>query len=765
MDFAHLTLGYRLAGRYCVERVIKAGGMGAVYEATHLGTHRRVALKLMHPNIVQQPEARERFAQEARVAARVKSRHVVDVLDAGVADDVGAAPFLVMELLEGDELGDLLRRRGRLSAADVLVCLQQLADGLEAAHEAGVVHRDIKPENLFLVRRPDDEPGAPPLLKILDFGIAKLSQGVFHESTASTGTPLYMAPEQLGRAVITPAADIWAFGLVAFALLVGKPFWRVDTVAELYGTLLGGEYPSAVARAAEHGVVLPAGFDTFFRGCVAKSASDRFGRVEEAMNALRAALGGAASLEAFTSGRTEVQAPRALFAGKYDLVRRLGAGGMGEVHLAVHVGLGHQVAIKLLHRGALENPAAVERFQREGRAAVALKSPHVARVLDLGVTDSGEPFMVMEYVEGKDLAAHLAAHGPLSVGEAATYVLQACEGLAEAHAKGIVHRDLKPANLYLATAIDGQPLVKILDFGISKLSAEAQQGANVQLTQTRTSMGSPSYMSPEQLRSARSVDGRADLWSLGVVLHELVTGALPFDAETLTELTARVIADEPAPPSRIASGVSPEFDRIVARCLAKDRERRYPDVATLARDLEPLAARLPQAAQGVAARIERSTSRLRGTGGTDVAWGTTDVSSPASPPGTSRWALALVLALALALSLAVAVPIRAAVVKARAASGSPHPAPSAAGPTPSAVALPDDRTHLPVLAEAGAPPAVVSAPPVPTASAAPTALPTSRGPQAAPLPKPPKPPPAAPAPSAAPVRPKVDPNAMPDERR
>ncbi|HRG97400.1 MAG TPA: serine/threonine-protein kinase [Polyangiaceae bacterium] len=481
MDFAHLTLGFQLAGRYRVERVIKAGGMGAVYEATHTGTHRRVALKLMHPNIVQDPAARERFSLEARVAARVKSRHVVDVLDAGVADDVGAAPFLVMELLEGEELGDRLRAQGRLSAGDALVCLQQLADGLDAAHEAGVVHRDIKPENLFLVRRPDDEPGAPPLLKILDFGIAKLSQGVFHESTASTGTPLYMAPEQLGRAVITPAADIWSFGLVAFTLLVGRPFWRVDTVAELYGTLLGGQYPSAVARAAELGVALPAEFDAVFRRCVAKSPSDRFARIEEAMNALRAALTGAASLEAFTSGRTEVQTPRALFAGKYDFVRRLGAGGMGEVHLAVHAGLGHQVAIKLLHRGALENPAAVERFHREGRAAVALKSPHVARVLDIGVTDTGEPFMVMEYLEGKDLAAHLDERGPLPVAEAARYVLQACEGLAEAHAKGIVHRDLKPANLYLATSVDGQPLVKILDFGISKLSADAQQGAHLKL--------------------------------------------------------------------------------------------------------------------------------------------------------------------------------------------------------------------------------------------------------------------------------------------
>ncbi len=791
MDFAHLIPGFIVAGRYRVERMIKSGGMGAVYEAVHTGTHRRVALKVMHPNIVEDPAMRRRFAQEARVAARVQSRHVVDVLDAGVEEEAGAAPFLVMELLSGRELGDRVKT-GPLPMAEALDCLEQLAEGLEAAHDAGVVHRDIKPENLFLSRLPE-EVNEPPVLKILDFGIAKLTEGVFHESTASNGTPLYMAPEQLGRAIITPSADIWSFGLVAYTLFVGKPYWRVESVAELYGALLGGEYPSAVAQARAEGVVLPPAFDSFFRRCVARETSDRYAHIGEAITTLRSVMTGAERLDAFTSGKTEIQVPRSLFAGKYDLVRRIGVGGMGEVHLATHSSLGHQVAIKVLHRAALAHPGAIERFHREGRAAVSLKSVHVARVLDTGVTEGGEPYMVMEYLEGKDLSEHLTLRGALPLHEAVFYVLQACEAIAEAHGKGIVHRDLKPANLFLTRSVDGLPLVKVLDFGISKLSADAQQGANLELTQTRTAMGSPSYMSPEQLRSARSVDARADLWSIGVILHELVTGVLPFQAETLTELTAKVLTDAPPLPSSLRQELPKAIDAVISKCLTKERELRYANVAELARDLEPLSASMPASWTGAAARVERSgglmpasgepvlSSSGERAGGTGVSWGATGEHSAAArrsePPlatstGGRRLAFGAGAVLAL---LAVAIPVTV-VLKDRASVASKSP------DAVSSLPLPADRKHLPVLASPSASasasvgsvaePSFSAVRPVSAASA--VALPSSRGPQraeparggpplaaSAPVVAPAKASAASPTPP--PVRP--DPNAMPEERR
>ncbi|HRG96357.1 MAG TPA: protein kinase, partial [Polyangiaceae bacterium] len=305
-----------------------------------------------------------------------------------------------------------------------------------------------------------------------------------------------------------------------------------------------------------------------------------------------------------------------------------------------------------------------------------------------------------------------------------------------------------------------------LDFGISKLSADAQQGAHLELTQTRTSMGSPSYMSPEQLRSARSVDERADLWSLGVVLHELVTGALPFEADTLTELTARVISDEPTRPSSVRGGVSPELDRVVARCLSKDRDKRYRNVAELARDLEPLAGDVGTTSS-VAARIERSSGLLRGTGGTDVAWGTTGNATPPAAAPRPRWAVGAGLALAVGLAVAVALPLRGVVTRARATPHTPTvaapPSSPPPSPAPSALPLPEDRTHLPVLGpDAGAPATAPSAPPEASA----TALPTARGPQRPTAPRPKPSGAVAPGSAAsAPARRAIDPNAMPEDRR
>jgi serine/threonine-protein kinase len=288
MDFAHVAAGVEIGGRYRIERAIKAGGMGAVYEAVHTATKKKVALKLMHPSIVANPDMRRRFAQEATVSALVGSRHLVDVLDAGVDDAAGGVPFLVMELLHGQELGDRIRVSGPVAVGEALDFLDQVAEGLAKAHQAGIVHRDLKPENLFVAK---DEHGST--VKILDFGIAKVVEGAVSAPTQSGGTPLYMAPEQMGRDGVTTAVDIWAFGLVAFTMLVGQPYWSATSIGQLYGDILGGDYPSAVTRARELGATLPPSFDAFFFRCVARDPSARFPTALEAAQALRHALGSA----------------------------------------------------------------------------------------------------------------------------------------------------------------------------------------------------------------------------------------------------------------------------------------------------------------------------------------------------------------------------------------------------------------------------------------------------------------------------------------
>ena len=272
--------------------------------------------------------------------------------------------------------------------------------------------------------------------------------------------------------------------------------------------------------------------------------------------------------------------PGDVLGGKYRVERVLGRGGMGVVMAATHLDLDQRVAIKLMLPAAFADPDTRARFQREARSAVKLRSEHVGRVLDTGTFDDGSPYIVMEYLEGNDLAAELARTSPLAAHLVAEYVLQACDAIAEAHALGIVHRDLKPANIFLTRRHDGSPLVKVLDFGISKVSA--LDGAALGMTATASMLGSPLYMSPEQMRSSRDVDARTDVWSLGVILYELLSGHVPFTAETLGGLLARVISDPHRPLISMRPDVPPDIAQLVDRCLVKDRAHRAANVAEIA---------------------------------------------------------------------------------------------------------------------------------------------------------------------------------------
>jgi eukaryotic-like serine/threonine-protein kinase len=295
---------------------------------------------------------------------------------------------------------------------------------------------------------------------------------------------------------------------------------------------------------------------------------------------------------------TEVKAGDVL-AGKYRVDRVIGAGGMGVVVLATHTVLHDRVALKFLLPHVLSNPSVAARFLREAQSAVRIKSPHVARVIDVGTLETGSPFMVMEFLEGRDLGDLLAADGPLDTDVACVFALQACEALAAAHAAHVVHRDIKPANLFITNTADGAPTVKVLDFGISKSAGLDGQAA---LTQTQVSMGSPLYMSPEQMRSARDVDARADIWSLGVVLYEMLSGTLPFLADSMPQLCALVLENSAPPVRAIRPDVPEGLGDAVAKCLQKRVEDRFDNVADLAKALAPYAGDFGVAS---AARVHR----------------------------------------------------------------------------------------------------------------------------------------------------------------
>ena len=288
-------------------------------------------------------------------------------------------------------------------------------------------------------------------------------------------------------------------------------------------------------------------------------------------------------------------APGEILAGKYRVERVLGAGAMGTVYAATHVVLGQRVAIKRMHVERLGRPNARERFLREARAAASLRSQHVARVIDVGVCEDGAPFIVMEHLDGEDLATLLDRRGALPFAEAVEYVLQAAEAVAEAHAAGIVHRDLKPANLFLIRDPAGAPRVKVLDFGISKLL-----GDDLALTRNAVAMGSPLYMSPEQMVSSKDVDSRTDLWSLGVVLYELVTATVPFDEPRLEALYGRILQSPPPAISARVATVPAGLEAVILQCLQKDRRRRFANAAELAAALAPF---LPERGAALAARV------------------------------------------------------------------------------------------------------------------------------------------------------------------
>lgn len=278
-------------------------------------------------------------------------------------------------------------------------------------------------------------------------------------------------------------------------------------------------------------------------------------------------------------------------AGKFRLDAVLGRGGMGVVYRAWHLRLEEPVALKLLNPETAERSDGVERFLREARAGARLKSEHVVRISDAGTLDDGAPYVAMELLEGQDLAKVLEERGPLPMQEAVDHVRSVALALGEAHAAGIIHRDIKPSNLFLSRSG-----IKVLDFGIAKVAGQtATATASVDtLTASATVLGSPAYMAPEQIRAASDVDQRADIWSLGVVLFELLTGRLPFAGTSAPALLAAISADEPRRLRELCPSIPRELERIVVRCLAREASRR-PDAASLRRMLASFSSAPPLA--------------------------------------------------------------------------------------------------------------------------------------------------------------------------
>jgi serine/threonine-protein kinase len=281
--------------------------------------------------------------------------------------------------------------------------------------------------------------------------------------------------------------------------------------------------------------------------------------------------------------------------GKYKLGGRLGEGGVGVVFEALEVTSRSRVALKILRPEMLERPDIVARFEREARAASRLTGQNAVRVRDVDTTDEGIPYIAMDLLEGHDLSIELEVRGRLPPDEAVHYILQACRAMGEAHSLGIIHRDLKPSNLFLCED-QGTRRVLVLDFGVSKILDEA---GDLKLTKTATTFGTPFYMSPEQVRSMKNIDHRTDIWSLGVVLYELLVGRPPF-VGSATGVGAAIVAEVPAKPRAIRRELPDGLERVVMRALAKDPNERFRDIASFAAALAPYDSRHPISSHALA---------------------------------------------------------------------------------------------------------------------------------------------------------------------
>ncbi|MBX3233349.1 MAG: serine/threonine protein kinase [Labilithrix sp.] len=443
---------------------------------------------------------------------------------------------------------------------------------------------------------------------------------------------------------------------------------------------------------------------------------------------------------------------------KYRVLRPLGGGGMGVVLEAENVATGARVAIKLLRDTLSTDAESVSRFFREARATARLKSRFVVTIYDVDTDESGAPYIVMEFLEGRDLAAEIRSRPSIAVDELTAWLVQAAAGLARAHAAGIVHRDLKPANLFLVS--EPANLVKVVDFGVSKMASESE------LTQSGDVLGTSHYMSPEQLRNSRTVDARADVWALGVVAYRALEGRMPFEGSS-AEVIAKILGPDACTPIR-RPDVPPAVRDAVMRALEKDPARRFPSVEALASAIAPFARRsapvvealesLPPPAQ--LAQLAPTTRQVLGStlklpppappisspgfAETEIV----SVSPYVAPPKT-RWPL---VAAAIGATLVVAGSLAVGVVLVRRTHA------SAASPSSSAVE--DERASPPPSAAAPEP---EPAPPrlAPIDSAAPLASASSS--DRSPRPKPPAPSSpsrSAHAPSPAPLAPTTNPDRL-----
>jgi serine/threonine protein kinase len=542
-------IGKVVKDTYRIYDEIGQGSVATVYLAKDLERNRVVALKIIQPELAEESQFARRFRREAKLLARLDSPHVIKVLDYGEEEGIA---FIVLEYVEGRTLATILEEEGALEVEWALSLARQVAQGLVHANEAGIVHRDIRPANIMV---------APSgLVKIMDFGIAKGTDLSRLTATGILGSPHYLSPEQAGGEEVDIRSDIYSLGVTLFEMLTGQRPYEADNAVDIVLKHLQEPVPSL--RQFDEGI--PVQVDKLVQKCLAKDPEERFQTPGELMEAIDKTLRG-------TEGRTPPGMEAALVGqtlGQYRLVERIGRGGMATVYKAYQPSLDRYVAVKVLPTYLAHDPDFATRFRREARAIAKLNHPHILPVHDFG--QEGElSYIVMRYVEGGTLKKILGQ--PLALDRTVDILAQIGDALDYAHQQGIIHRDVKPANVLL----DRGKWALLSDFGLAKIAA-----ASVQLTKTGVGMGTPAYMSPEQAQG-KPVDAQSDIYSLGIMLFEMLTGRVPFDADTpLAVLIKHLTAALPLP-RKVNPDIPEPVERVILKAVAKAPEDRFQRVSDM----------------------------------------------------------------------------------------------------------------------------------------------------------------------------------------
>jgi eukaryotic-like serine/threonine-protein kinase len=551
-----LVPGAVLAGRYQILQILGEGGMGAVFKARDREVDRTVAIKVVRPELSGHPEILRRFKQELVLARQVTHRNVIRIFDLGVAD---GRRFITMEFVEGKTLQGLITEQTKLPVDQAVGIIRQTLLGLESAHVEGVVHRDLKPQNIMV-----DSTGR---VYLMDFGIAKsMELAGMTRTGVLMGTPDYMSPEQAKGEKADARSDLFTVGVIFFELLTGQQPYRSETVMQ---TLVKRTKERAI-QTRDLDPSIPQYISDVVAKCLEINPDQRY---QSAAQILRDLDPNAAKQIKETDPFYMGLEAGTDFGPRYRIESLIGEGGMGKIYKAYDKDLDRMIALKLVRPELADDPVSMDRLKQELLLASKVSHKNIVRIHDLGDVN-GVKFISMAYVDGEDLHAVIRRKGRLDVERATHFARQICKGLEAAHHESVLHRDLKPQNVL----VDQQDNAFILDFGLAR-SVEAGAAMAGEMT------GTPRYMSPEQAEGL-PIDHRSDIYSVGLILYEMVTGDLPFLSDTVMQAMYQRVTQAPKNPKLLNPELPDYFVNIVMKCLERDPAKRYQTATELLRDLD-----------------------------------------------------------------------------------------------------------------------------------------------------------------------------------